>query len=243
MKTRIIINGAEGRMGKLSTEAIQESKIFEIVALCDIKDSLKDKILELKPDIVLDFTLASAVYSNAKIIIESGSVPVIGTSGLTEIEVEKLAILCKDKDLGGIIVPNFCLTAVLMMKFSKAAAKYMKNVEILEYHHDKKQDAPSGTAVRTAELISENNIAPRNRGHEMIKGSLGGNYKDVPIHSVRLPGFLAHQEVIFGEIGELLTIRADTTSRESFKKGIVLACTQVINKDKLHYGLENFLED
>ncbi|MCP4177697.1 MAG: 4-hydroxy-tetrahydrodipicolinate reductase [bacterium] len=243
MKTRIIINGVEGRMGKLSAEAIKSNENFDIVALCDIKDNLKDTIHELKPDVVLDFTLASTVYKNTKTIIGCGSSPVIGTSGLREIEVKKLAKICNKKRLGGIIVPNFSLTAVLMMRFSKAAAKYMKNVEIIEYHHDKKQDAPSSTALRTAELISENNILPRNRGHEMIKGSLGGNYKDIPIHSVRLPGFLAHQEVVFGEIGELLTIRADTTSRESFKKGIVLACTQVINKNKLYYGLENFLED
>jgi 4-hydroxy-tetrahydrodipicolinate reductase len=242
MKSKIIINGAEGRMGKLSVEAIQSSNELEIVALCDLNDSLKDKILELKPDIVLDFTLASTVYNNTKTIIECGSIPVIGTSGLTEVEVKKLSELCTEKDLGGIIVPNFCLTAVLMMKFAKAAAKYMKNVEIIEYHHDKKQDAPSGTAVRTAELISDNKVASRNRGHEMIKGSLGGVYKHVPIHSIRLPGFLAHQEVIFAEIGELLTIKADTTSREAFKKGILIACTQVVNKNKLYYGLENFLD-
>lgn len=242
MKITIIINGANGRMGKLSQDAIKDDNSFEIVALCDKEDILKNKIMELKPDIVLDFTLASTVYQNTKTIIECGAFPVIGTSGLTEKEVDKLSRICDKAKKGGIIVPNFCLTAVLMMKFAKDAAKYLKSVEIIEYHHDKKQEAPSGTAIRTAELISKNRINKRERGFEIVKGALGGEYKNIPIHSVRLPGFLAHQEVIYGENGELLSIRADTTSRESFKKGILIACHKVIEKKKLYYGLENFLD-
>jgi len=242
MTISVIINGANGRMGKLSQIAIASDNSFKIVALCDKEDNLKNKIIELKPSIVLDFTLASTVYQNTKTIIECGAYPVIGTSGLAEKEVDILRGMCDKAGVGGIIVPNFTLTAVLMMKFAKEAAKYLKSVEIMEYHHDQKQDAPSGTAIRTAELISENGLEKRDRGVETVKGSLGGEYKNIPIHSVRLPGFLAHQEVIFGNNGELLSIRADTTSRESFKKGILIACHKVLEKKKLYYGLENFLD-
>ncbi|MEM9158698.1 MAG: 4-hydroxy-tetrahydrodipicolinate reductase [Verrucomicrobiota bacterium] len=239
--SKIIINGAKGKMGKLAHEALGEDEQFEIVALLGRQDDLAEAIAEKKPDAVLDLTLASVVFQNARAIIQSGVSPIIGTSGLNQDNVAKLSALAVDIGIGGLIIPNFSLTAVLMMKYAQDAAKYLKNVELVEYHHDKKEEAPSGTAIRTAELISQSQITSRPRGRDMIPGALGAEYENLPIHSVRMPGFVASQEVIFGDEGETLNLRSNAISRAAFKKGIRLACAAAPKCKTLQVGLETIL--
>ena len=172
-----------------------------------------------RPDVVVDFTNAEWAPSVARAALEAGARPVIGTTGLPDDFVRELEATCKSKGLGAVLAPNFAVGAVLMMQFAKEAVKHLPKAEIIEFHHEQKADKPSGTALKTAELMG----------------------KDVPIHSVRLPGLVAHQEVIFGGLGQTLTIRHDSISRESFMPGVLLAVRKVKGLKGLVYGLENLL--
>lgn len=232
---KVIVNGAKGRMGQESVKAISNDPALELVGQADRGDDLSSMISSLKADVVVDFTLASVGFQNAKTILESGARPVIGTSGFDSKSVSELRALAEQKKRGGIIAPNFAIGAVLMMKFAKEAAKYLPDVEIIEMHHDKKEDFPSGTAVKTAEMISENRTAS-----SVVKEEAGRAvyHAGVPIHSIRLPGYVAHQEVIYGGVSQTLTIRHDSIHRESFMPGVVLACKKVIELDSLVFGLD-----
>lgn len=240
---RVHVNGAHGRMGSLAVKTIENSKDLVLAGTSDVGDDLRRSIIDNKADIVVDFTVASAGYEAALTIIESGARPVIGTSGFTSDQVANLKEICDKKRLGGLVVPNFSISAVLMMKFSKEAVRYLKDVEIIELHHDAKEDAPSGTALRTAELIEEEfdvQSGPQ-EFREIVPHVRGGLHCGIPIHSVRLPGLIAHQEVIFGGIGQSLTIRSDSYNREAFMPGVLLACRRVSSLDTLYYGLEHVL--
>jgi 4-hydroxy-tetrahydrodipicolinate reductase len=200
---------------------------------------------ECKPQVMVDFTSPASVMSNIRIALNNGVCPVVGTTGLTEENVQEVKDLCAAKKLAALIAPNFAIGAILMMKMAQEAAKYLPNVEIIELHHDRKLDAPSGTALRTAELITEvrGNLK---QGHpdefEKLSGARGGDYSGIPVHSVRLPGYVAHQEVIFGGLGQTLTIRHDSISRESFMPGVTLACKKVLSLNGLVFGLEHILD-
>lgn len=182
---------------------------------------------------------------NLRIAISAGVAPVVGTTGLTDTDREELRTLCGKHHTNCLIAPNFAIGAILMMKFAQDAAKYMPHVEIIELHHDQKLDAPSGTALRTAELITETRQAMK-QGHpqeeEKLVGARGAEMEGMHIHSVRLPGYVAHQEVIFGALGQTLVIRHDSISRESFMPGVVLACERILSIDGLIVGLENILD-
>lgn len=235
-KLKVVVNGAKGRMGTESVKAIEADPHLELLYGADREDNLARVISDKRPDVVVDFTLASTGFSNAKLILESGVRAVIGTSGFKEEDVAQLSSLSLSKKLGAIIAPNFAIGAVLMMKFSGIAAKYLPHAEIVELHHDKKEDFPSGTALKTAEIV----------GHARgLQGEVQDNravyHCGVPIHSVRLQGFVASQEVIFGGLGQTLTIRHDSLNRESFMPGVVLSCKKVMELDHLVYGLENLL--
>ena len=193
---------------------------------------------------VIDFTIPTARLENFKKIIETGARPVIGTTGYTEEEIEELSKLCREKRLGAIIAPNFALGAVLLMKFAAEAAKYLAHAEIIELHHDKKEDYPSGTAIKTAQLMRRE----REKFNQEVKdrvvnleGARGAEVGGLRIHSVRLPGLVAHQEVVFGALGQTLTIRHDSISRESFMPGVLMAVKKVVQTDELIYGLENII--
>jgi len=227
MSIRILINGAQGKMGQVTVQAIQQAPDLELVATLDRGHSLITRIDETHPDVAIDFTEPKAVYKNAQIMIEMGVHPVIGTSGLTLQEIENLQHLCREKSLGGIIAPNFSLGAVLMMKYAEDAARYFKDVEIIEMHHHEKKDAPSGTANKTAQMIKQ----------------AGHHAQYPPIHSVRLPGLVAHQRVILGGLGETLTIQHDSINRDCFMPGVLLACRKVMTLKGLFYGLEKLLTD
>lgn len=244
MTIKVLVNGAFGRMGQMVVKTINEHPSLELVGQTGREYDLKKSIHDSGAQVVVDFTSAEAAYTNTAAIIEANAHPVIGTSGLKIEQVKELQQLCAAKKLGGLIAPNFSIGAVLMMKYACEIAKYMPDVEIIELHHEKKTDSPSGTAVRTAEMIAETvaNINPSARKSlEIIPGGRGANYRGIPIHAVRLPGFLAHQEIIFGAPGETLTLRHDSIDRGCFMPGVALACERVVKLDRLMYGLEEIL--
>jgi 4-hydroxy-tetrahydrodipicolinate reductase len=243
MQIRVIVNGARGKMGALACETLKNHPEFDLVAQLSKKDHLAQVINDTHAQVVVDLTRADCVYENSVHIIQAGARPVIGTSGLLTQQIETLASLCESHQLGGIIVPNFSISAVLMMMFAAKAAEYLSEVEIIEAHHQQKLDAPSGTALKTADMIAATRKHPKNTLilKELIAGSRGGNHADINIHSIRLPGIIARQEVIFGNIGETLSIIHNTIDRQSFMPGIVLACQKVMTAEHLIYGLEEVL--
>lgn len=244
MTTRIIVNGANGKMGQLAVKTILNQPEFTLVGQLGRKDNLADEITKSKAQVVVDLTTAETAFNNTRTIIEAGAHPVVGTSGLLHDQVLQLQEMCSEKKLGGIIAPNFSIGAVLMMKYSQEFAKYFPEVEIIEMHHNGKLDSPSGTATRTAELLATARTAPPTtlkNTRETIPGARGANYQHIPIHAIRLPGLVAHQQIIFGGIGETLTIRHDSIDRQCFMPGIVLACKKVIGLKELVYGLEHIL--
>ncbi|OVE80144.1 4-hydroxy-tetrahydrodipicolinate reductase [bacterium J17] len=243
MSVRVLINGAKGRMGTEAVAAVSEDPALELVGQADLGDDLPKFIADSGAQVVVDLTVASTAFENVSTIIEAGVSPVVGTSGLVADQVAQLQSKCSEKKLGGIIAPNFAIGAVLLMMFAKQAAKHMPDVEIIELHHDKKEDSPSGTAIKTAELIAESRSAASSRvvGKETVPGARGAEHYGVGIHSVRLPGLVAHQEVVFGGVGQTLSIRHDSLNRQSFMPGICLACREVTKLNELVYGLEHIL--
>ncbi|SMC65007.1 4-hydroxy-tetrahydrodipicolinate reductase [Sporomusa malonica] len=261
---RVMVCGAYGKMGREVLLAVHKDQQLSVVgavdknsAFADVGDiigagktgvtvgnDLTTVINETKPQVMVDFTNPEAVMNNIRIAIKNGVCPVVGTTGLGEAELNEVRELCAAAKVNAIIAPNFAIGAILMMKLAQEAAKYLPHVEIIEMHHDQKLDAPSGTALRTAELISKVRGDMR-QGHpdevEKLTGARGGDLAGIRLHSVRLPGYVAHQEVIFGGLGQTLTIRHDSISRESFMPGVVLACKKVLTVDGLIYGLEHIM--
>lgn len=243
-KIRALVNGASGRMGQITSKMLKDHPDFELVGETGRGDHLAETIKDTKAQVVIDLTHADVVYKNAQTIIESGAHPVIGTSGLLPQQVIELQKRCQSLKLGGIIAPNFSIGVVLTMKYAQEIAKYFSHVEIIELHHDGKLDSPSGSALYTAELMAKANKnlnQPEKNLHETVSGARGAKHAGVPIHSIRLPGLVAHQRVIFGGLGETLTLSYDTIDRQSFMPGIALACKKAMELKELVYGLENVL--
>jgi len=210
-----------------------------------VRSGLKRALDDLRPDVLVDFTTPESVYKNICTALERGVRPVVGTTGMSSSQLEEIRELATGRRIGCIVAPNFAIGAILMMKFASEACKYFPHVEIIELHHDRKIDAPSGTAVKTAEVITQSRGRFR-RGQaaeiEKLVGVRGGKYDDgIRIHSVRLPGMMAHQEVIFGGLGQTLTIRHDSISRESFVPGVLLGVRKVMEFEGMIYGLENLV--
>jgi len=198
-----------------------------------------------QPDVLVDFTIPHVVYSNSLTAIEHGVRPIIGTTGFTPEQIEQLDKLCKEKEIGGLIAPNFSIGALLMMKFAAEASKYMPHVEIIEYHGDQKLDAPSGTSIKTAELIAEVREELRQGNpeeKEVLEGARGGYYNGFRIHSVRLPGVFAQQEVVFGGYGQTLKIRHDSYERAGYMPGVNQAIKKVMNYTGMIYGFEHLMD-
>ena len=243
-KIRVLVNGAKGRMGQEVVKAVTTAADLELVDQTDLGDDLIARIKASQAQAVVDFTTAAVAFENTRKILEAGVHPVVGTSGLLAEQVAKLQQLAQDKGIGGLIAPNFAIGAVLLMKYAQDAAKYLPDVEVIELHHNRKADAPSGTAVKTAQLIAEaRQEIPKAlvEEKELFEGARGSEVHGVRVHSLRLPGLVAHQEVIFGGTGETLTIRHDSIHRESFMPGVCLACRKVIGTQQLFYGLEHLL--
>ena len=243
MSIKILVNGATGRMGRVTVAAINETTDLVCVATPTRSMDLSHAIQTSQAQVVIDFTAADVVYKHSQIIIAAGAHPVIGSSGLSEDQIESLTRQCEQQQLGGIIAPNFSIGAILMMKYAQHAAQYFKHAEIIELHHDAKKDAPSGTAIKTAQMMAEKRTQSPSQDHsiETIKGARGAKVHDIAIHSVRLPSLCAHQKVIFGEHDEVLEIRHDSFHRRSFMPGVLLACREVIKLKTLIYGLEHLV--
>ena len=263
-KIKVGVMGALGKMGKevcravIGDEALvltaayaieqQGMDIGPLIGLAEqgvkVETNLTKLLEEADIDVMVDFTNAQAALNNLPRVIAKGIHVVVGTTGLTENEVQALGKQAQDAHVGMFIAANFAIGAVLMMKFAQEAAKYMPNVEIIELHHDHKLDAPSGTAVTTLKKIAQSRQAFQQGAaneYEKIVGSRGGEYEGMHVHSVRLPGYVAHQEVIFGGLGQTLTIRHDSISRESFMPGVLLAIKKVGTWTGLVEDLENIM--
>jgi 4-hydroxy-tetrahydrodipicolinate reductase len=248
-KIKVLVSGSAGRMGSESVKAVSKDPELDLVGQVSYSSELNAAIKHSGAQVVIDFTHPDVAASNTKIILEAGARPVMGTTGFTAGDIADLQKLAKSKKLGGLIAPNFAIGAVLMMRFAAEAAKYFPRVEIVEKHHDAKADAPSGTAIKTAELISETikkyglekQVVPRVNSVESLKGSLGGNLNNIHIHSIRLPGFIADQDVIFGSVGQRLTISHESLDRIAYMPGVILACKKVMTLNELVYGLEHLL--
>jgi len=245
MTIKVIVNGCRGKMGQASVAAISTDKDLQLVGQTDIGDDLGGLIKKTKADVVVDFTHPSVRMQNVRAIIENGADAVIGTTGFTDEDLRVIDTESKKLKKGVLIAPNFGIGAVLMMQFAAQAARYMPAVEIVEYHHDQKADAPSGTALKTAQLINEavgQTNPPAVQSQELLKErSQGAPVGNVRIHAVRLPGFVATQEVILGALGQRLTLRHETINRESFMPGVLLACKKISGQTGLIYGLEKLL--
>lgn len=255
MSIKVIVAGFKGRMGSTAVDMIKNDSELELAALLDPFAAEKEidgvpvftdksDLVGLDAEVWVDFTIPKVAYENTHFALENGFCPVVGTTGFTQEQIADLMTLSADKKLGGLIAPNFAIGAVLLMEFAAKASKYFPDLEIIELHHDKKKDAPSGTAVKTAELIREARAYKKQGAadeEETLAGARGAEFDGFRIHSVRLPGLVAHQEVIFGAQGEGLTLRHDSYDRISFMNGVNLGIKEVVQREQLVYGLEHLL--
>jgi 4-hydroxy-tetrahydrodipicolinate reductase len=239
---KVAVLGAKGRMGSEVVKAVSAANDMELHATVDLGDSIESV---KGADVVVDFTNPENVMKNLEFLINNDVNVVVGTTGFDAGRIAQIeGWLASHPKVGVFIAPNFAIGAVLMMEFSKQAAPYFESVEIIELHHPNKVDAPSGTAARTAELINKartNSSKQPDATNTGLEGARGAKVGDVPIHSVRLRGLVAHQEVLFGGLGETLTIRHDSLDRAGFMPGVLLGCREIIKNPGLTIGLEKFL--
>ncbi|MFC4001158.1 4-hydroxy-tetrahydrodipicolinate reductase [Prauserella oleivorans] len=244
---RVAVLGPRGRMGAQTVRAVEGAPDMDLVATVGSGDDLA-AVVDAKADVVVDFTRPDVVMDNLRFAVDNGLHAVVGTTGFTE---ERLAEvrgwLAGKPGIGVLIAPNFALGAVLAMRFAQQAAKFYASAEVIELHHNRKADAPSGTAAHTAGLISQARaaagLAPGSDATTSeLDGARGATVGDVRVHSVRLPGLVAHEEILFGAEGETLTIRHDSMDRVSFMPGVLLGIRQVPNRPGLTVGLEHVLD-
>ncbi len=250
---KILIAGATGSMGRQAVQLVEKLPDCQLVAVLaptvssssDFKSDVKRfdnlAMVDVTADVWIDFTTPQAVYENTEFALKHHIRPIIGTSGLTTEQTEKLQAIAQKEKVGGIIAPNFGLSAVLLMKFAQEAARYFPDAEVIEMHHADKKDAPSATAITTAKLIAANRNSENCSQTANDSQARGADYDGVPVHSVRLPGYIAHEQVLFGGPGEALTIRQDSFSRSSFMQGVKVALDQIMNLSELVVGLDQIL--
>ena len=245
----VAVCGANGKMGQEVVKAVSNAEDMNLVAKIDIFEgqfsTIKEAADSVKIDVLIDFTQPSSIYENALYCLNNGIKIVIGTTGLSDSQLEELKKLSNEKSTSCLIAPNFSTGAVLLMKFAQMASKYFNNAEIIELHHNQKKDAPSGTAIKTAQLMAEVNddfTKCNCLEKETIEGSRGGvSYNNIHIHSVRMPGYIASQEVLFGANGQIMTIRHDSMNRECYMDGVLLATRYVNENNEFVYGLDNIM--
>jgi 4-hydroxy-tetrahydrodipicolinate reductase len=245
-KIRVGVLGARGRMGAEVVKAVEGADDLELVAAIDAGDDME---LLRAAVVVVDFTVPDAVMDNVRWCVAAGIHAVVGTTGWTEDRLgEVRGLLGSTPKTGVLVAPNFGIGAVLMMRFAATAAPYFESVEIIEMHHPNKVDAPSGTARRTAELVAEARVsrglsaAGPDATTTSLDGARGSRVADVPVHSIRSAGLVAHQEVLLGGLGETLTIRHDSLDRVSFMPGVLLGVRSIVDRPGLTVGLEAFLD-
>src|SRR5262245_56987502 len=243
---RVGVVGARGRMGTEVCRAVDAADDMELVAMMDLGDWLSNAS-DAGAEVVVDFTTPDVIMDNLHWCVDQGINVVVGTSGFTEQRLDRVrSWLARKPDVGVIIAPNFAVGAVLMMEFAERAARFFESVEIIEQHHPRKVDAPSGTALRTAQIVAQSRAAaglepvPDATKDEMA-GARGATVEGVRVHSVRAAGLVAHQEVLFGTTGETLTIRHDSFDRASFMPGVLLAIRSVVTRPGLTVGLSPLL--
>lgn len=267
----VVVVGAAGKMGREVVKAVSQAKDMtlvgaverdpalngqdvgvvaglgelEIPILNDLQATLVMATQERGTPVMVDFTHPDTVYENVRAAIAYGVRPVVGTTGLSAGQVQDLAEFADKASMGAAIIPNFSIGVILMQQAAVQASRYFDHVEIIELHHNQKADAPSGTAIKTAQLLEEFGKPynpPSVEETETLTGSRGGQTQDgIRIHSIRLPGLLAHQEVIFGAPGQVYTLRHDTSDRASYMPGVLLAIRKVVELKSLVYGLEHLL--
>lgn len=257
----VVVTGAAGKMGRELCRAVLDDPDTNLVGAVDVTEigadvgellgrasigvkigTLEDALEGGEANVLVDFTHAAAVMENVRTAANAHVHLVIGTTGLSEDDKAEIRKLCMENNVHAIIAANFAIGAVLMMKFSELAARYMNRAEIIELHHDQKRDAPSGTAMQTAKLIGAKIKGPKVESEEILAGARGGKHENVRIHSVRLPGFVAHQEVIFGGIGQSLTVRHDSIDRTSFMPGVLMAVKAVLEYPGVTVGLDKIMD-
>jgi 4-hydroxy-tetrahydrodipicolinate reductase len=264
-KIKVAVNGACGRMGlEVCNAILNEGGNLELTGALDLHNLGKDigsllglknlnipvtaptaeNLLQLKPEVIVDFTTPLVVMGNIELALRCNIRPIVGTTGITQVDLNRINRWVEDCGLSALIAPNFAIGAVLMMKFASIAAQYLPQAEIIELHHDQKIDAPSGTSLKTAEMIAANRLLdpPKKEDLQKLAGVRGGVQNGVHIHSLRLSGLVAHQEVIFGGEGQTLTIRHDSYDRKSFMPGIIMAVKKITSLKGLYYGLETILD-
>jgi 4-hydroxy-tetrahydrodipicolinate reductase len=245
-KIRVGVLGARGRMGAEVVKAVTNTSDLELVAQLDLGDSL-EQLVTAGAQVVVDFTTPDSVMKNLEFLIQNDIHAVVGTTGFDSARIDSLSKeLSKHPKVGVLIAPNFAIGAVLMMEFAEKAARYFESAEIVEMHHPAKVDAPSGTAARTAELMTQarkdSKKAPMpDATKQSLDGARGSKVGDIPIHSIRAQGLVAHQEVLLGGVGETLTIRHDSLDRAGFMPGVLLGVRSVINHPGLTHGLDKFM--
>lgn len=267
----VIVNGAAGKMGREVIKAVAAAEDMTLFGAIDINPEIQGQDVgevigcgalevpimndpqpilcaasqEKQPAVMVDFTHPKSVYENVRAAIAYGVRPVVGTTGLSSTQIDELAEFADKASIGCLIIPNFSIGMILLQQAAIQASKYFDHVEIIELHHNQKADAPSGTAIKTAEMLAEMGKTynpPKVKETETLAGSRGGLADEgIRIHSVHLPGLLAHQEVIFGAPGQIYTLRHDTSDRTCYMPGVLLAIRQVIKLKSLVYGLEKII--
>ena len=242
---RVGVLGAKGKVGATMVQAVEAAQDLTFTAGVDAGDPLS-MFADRHTEVVIDFTHPDVVMDNLKFLIDNGIHAVVGTTGFTDERLSQVeAWLEESRTTAVLIAPNFAIGAVLSMHFAKQAARFFESAEIIELHHPQKADAPSGTAARTARLIAEarKGLPPNPDATSTgINGARGADVDGIPVHSVRLAGLVAHQEVLFGTQGETLTIRHDSLDRTSFVPGVLLAVRTVREHPGLTVGLESILD-
>ena len=242
----VSVLGAKGRMGAEVVKAVTAEPGMSLIAALDIGDSL-EQLIGSGTHVVVDFTTPDSVMANLDFLVKNGINVVVGTTGFNATKLASLEdLLSQNPSVGVLVAPNFAIGAVLMMEFAAKAARYFESAEIIELHHPDKVDAPSGTAARTAELMSDARkaaglTAMPDATKTALDGARGSKVGDIPIHSVRARGLVAHQEVIFGGLGETLTIRHDSLDRVGFMAGVLLGVRSIVSKPGLTHGLDKFM--
>lgn len=258
----VVVHGALGKVGREVTAAVCRDPDLEMVGAVDIQateehltlldtskkvplsSDLNSLLQSRHPKVLVDFTIAEASISAARIATKQGVNLVIGTTGLSDDSIKEIDQLCKANEVGAVVAPNFALGAVVLLHLAKTAAKFFNQAEIIELHHHEKADAPSGTALATARAMRQargKSFVYSPTKTEKLSGSRGGQIDGVAIHSVRLLGLMASQEVIFGAPGQTLSLRHDTINRECYMPGVILAIKEVVKRQGLVYGLDALL--
>ncbi len=239
---KVLLSGHRGRAGSAVAAAVNAAADVDYVGGCGRGDDLAERLAELRPEVMVDFSLPGVALANGKAALAAGTAPLIGTSGLSDRDVAELEADCAEAGLGGGVIPNFAVGAVVMMWLAERAAQFFEGAEVVETHHDRKLDAPSSTALATAKrLAAAGSFSHRRPEKVALPEARGGELGGVGVHSLRLPGVMAEQEILFGLAGQTLTIGHRLYSRDAYGPGVLLAVRRIAAEQRFYRGLEPLL--